>query len=535
MRGPTIRIVCVNDVYALENLPRLRSLVRASASIAPADVLMTTLAGDFLAPSLLSSLDQGAGMVACLNAIPITHVCFGNHEQDVSPEALAERVREFRGTWLNTNVPAYVPALPASQVLTVQGEGTRAVRVGLVGVVTEDPSLYRPGAFGGLPMLPANATVLSAARSLVEASGCACVLALTHQSLARDRALAMAQGDPPVPLIIGGHEHDPYIEQVGGAWVVKAGTEAVYAAVIDLSWPTVAPPVGEPDLPTVAVRLEPLHDHPEDPALRALVDQLTAPLKALHSAAFLRLGPGASLSSVGTRVRQTSVGSMIATCVRDDLGADACLINGGGIRAGREYTDSFTYGDLEAELPFANEVVVVTMPGRVLREAVRGSRSNAPRPAAGFLQADEGVAVDGDQRVISVRGAPIDDDREYRVATVRVLFDGMDSIAALTRFAHEHPERIPPRDSGRELKMIVVEAYSLALWRQLGGFERCDLDGDERVSIDELRRATERASGEVAPPLLVDGILRALDTDHDGAISAAEADVATARSGRRPD
>lgn len=530
MRGPTLRLVCVNDVYALDNLPRLRSLVRRAASDDPADAFVATLAGDFVAPSLLSSLDHGAGMVDCLNAIPITHVCFGNHEQDVPAAALAERVRQFEGTWLNTNVPAYVPALPASQVLTVQGLATRAVRVGLVGVVTEDPSLYRPGAFGGLPMLPANAAVLAAGRALVDEAGCACVLALTHQSLVRDRALAMAQGDPPVPLILGGHEHEPYVEQVGGAWVVKAGTEALYAAVIDLAWPAAAP-AGGPDVPAVTVRLEPLHDHPEDPALRDLVDRHMAPVLSLHAAELLRLAPGATLSSVGTRVRQTSVGSLIATCVRDDLGADACLINGGGIRAGREYREAFTYGDLETELPFANEVVVVTMPGRVLREAVQGSRAHAPRQAAGFLQVDEGVSVDAHHRVTALRGEALDEAREYRVATVRVLFDGMDDVQALTRFAREHPERVPPRDSGRELKMIVVEAFSLGLWRQVGGFERCDLDRDARVSADELRRAIAEASQAGAPPLLVEGIVRALDADRDGAISAEEA---IARGGVRP-
>ncbi|MBP6831125.1 MAG: 5'-nucleotidase C-terminal domain-containing protein [Deltaproteobacteria bacterium] len=533
MRGPTLRLVCVNDVYSLENLPRLRTLVRRCASEEPADMLVTTLAGDFVAPSLLSSLDRGAGMIDCLNAIPITHVCFGNHELDVPAEALADRVREFRGTWLNTNVPGYVPSLPASQVLTVRGEGTRPVKVGLVGVLTEDPSLYRPGVFGGLPMLPANATVLAAARVLVEEGGCACVLALTHQALVRDRALALSQGDPPVALIVGGHEHEPYIEQLGSAWLVKAGTDAVYAAVVDLAWGPVAPSSG-PDLPVVTVRLVPLRELPEDEALRELVDQRMAPVRALHVATLLRLRPGEALSSVGTRVQQTSVGSMIATWVRDDLGADACLINGGGIRGAREYRGAFTFGDLETELPFPNEVVVATMPGRVLREAVQGSRSNAPRPAPGYLQVDEGLVVDADGRITSVRAEAFDEAREYRVATVRVLFDGMDNVAALLRFAQEHPERIPPRDSGRELKMIVVEALSLALWRELGGFDRCDINGDARVSVDELRQAIERASGESAPALLVEGILRALDADHDGSISEDESRARAVAWNRSP-
>ena len=46
-RGPRLRIVCVNDVYSLESLPRLRNLVRHYAETAPADRFLVTLAGDF--------------------------------------------------------------------------------------------------------------------------------------------------------------------------------------------------------------------------------------------------------------------------------------------------------------------------------------------------------------------------------------------------------------------------------------------------------------------------------------------------------
>lgn len=82
--------------------------------------------------------------------------------------------------------------------------------------------------------------------------------------------------------------------------------------------------------------------------------------------------------------------------------------------------------------------------------------------------------------------------------------------------------------------MIVVEALSLALWRELGGFDRCDINGDARVSVDELRQAIERASGESAPALLVEGILRALDADHDGSISEDESRARAVAWNRSP-
>ncbi|MBK7156858.1 MAG: hypothetical protein IPH72_34700 [Sandaracinaceae bacterium] len=93
-----LRVVAVNDVYVLDELPRLASLVQAARTRDPADCLLVTVAGDFLAPSLLSSLDEGRGMVDCLNALGVTHVTLGNHEDDLEPgSARPPRGAERRG------------------------------------------------------------------------------------------------------------------------------------------------------------------------------------------------------------------------------------------------------------------------------------------------------------------------------------------------------------------------------------------------------------------------------------------------------
>ena len=59
-----LRIVSINDVYELTNLPKLQSFL-AQLNRVPNAVI---LAGDFLSPSPLSSLDGGKGMVATLRA-----------------------------------------------------------------------------------------------------------------------------------------------------------------------------------------------------------------------------------------------------------------------------------------------------------------------------------------------------------------------------------------------------------------------------------------------------------------------------------
>ena len=72
-----LRIIQINDVYELDNYPHFKTLVDEKSK-GPHKTLVV-LSGDFLGPSLLSSLDKGRSMVDTMMACGITHVCFGNH------------------------------------------------------------------------------------------------------------------------------------------------------------------------------------------------------------------------------------------------------------------------------------------------------------------------------------------------------------------------------------------------------------------------------------------------------------------------
>jgi len=72
-------------VYTLENFPSLRTLLRETRAANPNTISMLT--GDFLAPYLLSSIDQGFGMMRMCNAAPIDYLTWGNHEADIPHEA----------------------------------------------------------------------------------------------------------------------------------------------------------------------------------------------------------------------------------------------------------------------------------------------------------------------------------------------------------------------------------------------------------------------------------------------------------------
>jgi len=480
-----LRILSINDVYELEHLPRLATLLRAHELPAP-DVTISIIAGDFVGPSLLSSLDAGRGMVACLNALGIRYAALGNHEDDIEPAELHARVAEFRGTWISTNVD-FDPAMPREAIIAV---GDR--EVGLFATVVDDPTIYRAMPFGGAAMRPAHASALAAIAAL-KARGCEVVVAITHQPLAADIALARTRA---VPLIVGGHDHAPMLEQVDGTWIVKAGADGVAAIVSDLVF-------GEGAL-TVTVARVPVAGYEEDAAVRALVEAHLQKVRELANATLVEVR-GEPLSSIGSRARATTLGTFLCERIRDVTSADAALLNGGALRAGREYRERFTYGDLEAEVPFSNELVVVEMPGHTLAAAIAASRKHAPRESGGFLQA-------------SITVAEIDHARTYRVALVRNLLAGMDHNDVLIAFA----STIAPPPDGRDIKVLLAEAFALELWTKLGQFDEIDRDRDGALDETEVLAALARISPHAPSHIIAKLIVQVRDRNGDARIERSE-------------
>lgn len=485
-----LRILSINDVYVLDHLPRLASLLRAHVLPAP-DVTISIIAGDFVAPSLLSSLDAGRGMIDCLNALGIDYAILGNHEDDISPVELHARVAEFRGTWLSTNVD-FDKKMPRDAIVRVGDHS-----VGLIGVVVDDLTVYRGAPFGGAKLRPAHAEALAAASDL-RARGCSAVIAITHQDMAQDRILARTH---VFPLIVGGHEHVPFTENVDGTWIVKAGADGVAAIVSDLTF-------GD-SLTTTVTRVG-VDGYPEDADMRARVERNMAKVHEVVGAVLVEVAPGEVLSSVGARVRQTTIGTLLCTRIRDAMHAELAVLNGGAIRANRTYPERFTYGDLEAEVPFDNEVVVVAMPGAVVQAAIAASRSLAPVESGGFLQS-------------SADPATLDTARTYRVALVRNVLVGMDRNEPLMQFAHDHPAAIPPAGTGRDIKHLLAEAFAVELWRKLGGFDQIDANCDGVLDEVEVMAALQRISTQAPSQVIARLLVHTLDHDHDDHVTRSEA------------
>jgi 5'-nucleotidase len=121
-------------------------------------------------------------------------------------------------------------------------------------------------------------------------------------------------------------------------------------------------------------------------------------------------------------------------------GAQIAFTNTGGVRTSLEAGSGnmVNVGQVQAVLPFGNEIVVMNLTGAQIIALLEGQWSGNEAEKRGLLQVSEGFGYAWDaskpkgQRIVrdSVRlnGVPIDDDASYRVAVYNFLADGNDGF-----------------------------------------------------------------------------------------------------------
>ena len=135
--------------------------------------------------------------------------------------------------------------------------------------------------------------------------------------------------------------------------------------------------------------------------------------------------------------------------------ADMGLINIGGIR------NSLTEGDITTEniyeiLPFENSLCVLTMKGSAMKHLFENI---AVRLGEGVSGIQLEISKDGKLLQASIAGKPVEDDRDYTVATIDYLADGNDGMTA---FLQADKRECPDRATLRGLFMKYVEKQTAA-------------------------------------------------------------------------
>jgi 2',3'-cyclic-nucleotide 2'-phosphodiesterase (5'-nucleotidase family) len=436
---PEVRITLlqVNDVYTLEpvdggrrgGFARLATLIKRIRQENP--LTLVALAGDVISPSVASTLLKGEQMIAGLNVIGLDLATFGNHEFDFGPAVLRQRMRESAFTWISANVLDRRTGRPFGDAeshvfLTLGG-----VRVGIYGLTTpETMATSSPG-----PDVEIR-DAIAVARALtgeLRGRGAQLLVAVTHQEMGEDRALAAAAG-VELDVILGGHEHEPLIAEEGRTLITKGGSDARYLVQVDL-WVGGDGALRERSwtFHEVSARI------PPDPRTEAVVRAYGARLDRELDVVVGRTAVALEGRRGRLRAEETNLGDFIADAMRARAGADVALINGGGIRSDRVIPPGpLTRRDLAAMSPFGNVVVTLELTGATLRTVLEQALPQRDREAGGFLQVS-GLEVMYDpagpvgQRVVGVMvgGVPLEPARRYTAAVVDYIAAGKDGLTAI--------------------------------------------------------------------------------------------------------
>ena len=546
-----IQIVMVNDVYEIDQWPAFSAAKKRAAKTFTLGPTIGVLPGDFVAPSLLSSLDKGNGMVDCMNAAGIDYVCIGNHESDIPLPNLHQRMRQSKFQWINSNMPDFpLPEgfgpLPVYEIIQLSSpsDPSHTRKVALLGLCGEDKSVMKPGAFGDCAIEPLLPKCQELVRHLVYDLGCDAVLPMTHELVQMDRDLAGsfdAALGRKVPFVLGGHDHEPFLEAVEREGytcrIVKTGADGKAMAILTLSWESKADAT---PITTTATMLSSADVPDPDESVTQLVHQHKAILEEIERSVLCAIPPtlAEGFSSQGMRQHPTSVGTFLCTVMRDALQVDSVLVGAGSIRGNRCYQGEavFSYAMLKAEMPFPTAIAIVDLPGSVVASMVSHTRAFAlqtpPVEKGGYLQADDGLGWDSDSNTVtSLCGAPLDPDRIYSVGIGHGMLQGLDNVVPLLEFMKKCPPGhsvFKGDEAGHDAKELIVAHFSaLMLYgliqEQAGGIDK---DGDGNLSKEEVTAALAASpTSPLAAPatrILVDNLFGIADSNGDGFISRAE-------------
>ena len=441
-----LRILHFNDLDRMEAVPRLAAAL-ARERIVDGHVLVTN-GGDLISPSLLSGFDQGAHMVALMNAVEVDLAVLGNHEFDFGPEVLAARLDEAEFDWLGANID---PAMPGTAPFRLVAVGP--YKVGFFGLVTDStPVISSPGP--GLVFSNPVERAAAVAASLREA-GADLVVALAHIGHAEDlRAMAH------VDLVLAGHDHLVAARYDGRAAMVQAGSNGEYLAIIDLTLDTVEQRGRKRFTWTPEIRFARTDSLAPEPVVAQMVAGLESMVSDELNIPIGRAAPAMDTRRTTVRGEETVFGNLVADAMRAATGAHVGIVNGGGIRGDRIYDagQQLLRRDILTELPFGNRIVKLALNGVALRQALEHGLSLAGHGSGGFpqisgLQLTYDLNAPAGARLLSVAvgGARLDPSHSYTLATNSFLARGGDGYVMLA-----NAERLVDATSGPLVASAVI-------------------------------------------------------------------------------
>lgn len=463
----SVTIIHLNDVYEIGSVnrgkeggfARLKTLIDSLKQENPN--LLVLHAGDFLNPSLIGNLRDSTGkkirgrqMIEVMNGVGIDYVTFGNHEFDIKESELLERLNESEFGWISANVGHVIPnqgiapfkvrEVPISSAETFnfyQDQDT--FQLGLTAVTLpfnqkeyvfyED---FEKSVANVLDTIHADRTIL-----------------LTH--LERDQDHSVAKKFPKVPLIMGGHDHFHFMDNIGNTIIAKADANLRTVWKYNLKYYA-----NKDSLAIYAELIQIDESIRENEEVNEVVERWQQfAVNSTSSSGFNLdrvIWSGEEIwecRETVVRTKQTNFGNMVAQAAKESTDSDVALINSGSLRYDDELRDVISEKDILKAMPFGGPVKVADIPGNALVEILKiGLNEN--KSIGGYLQVSGVEILEND---FLINGIEIQTNQTYKVVTSDFVSAGREAnLGGMSKFNWKTPEGLAKND----IRSIVIDFLS---------------------------------------------------------------------------
>jgi len=470
---PGITFVHLNDTYRVGDVEdgkaggfgRVLTVVR-ELQAAGRDVRILH-GGDFLYPSLESSLWQGEQMVDAfnfMNAVAPLYAVAGNHEFDPrSADSLIKAVKASEFEWLGDNYQFSTGDADVDSALKVAftfDSGGKTIGIFSLSIHPDDGGNTRDY----LSMQKDYVGIAEKVISAFEDAGVDAIIGLTHLHIWQDDEIAGLRADhPKFIFIVGGHEHEPEHtpSTATSAAVMKGASNARVIWTIDLEFDA----AGMPGIVSKQVELD--EQIVADAEYQGLADKWRSRL--LDTVPFLEARIGAAAlpldaREVTVRNEESNWATFIADQMRGAFGrpaADLAFINGGTLRIDDIVSGDIHFEDIGRTFGFSSYLRRTNVTGAEFKQVMEaGYRGFGPSKGyfpqvSGFRVCVDRSRNEGD-RIVSLQvptdsgWGEIESDTTYTLVVPDFLFGGGDG--------YEIPKGRPVTPPASELIYLVLDA-----------------------------------------------------------------------------
>ncbi|MBY0358424.1 MAG: bifunctional metallophosphatase/5'-nucleotidase [Candidatus Obscuribacterales bacterium] len=444
----SITILHSNDLHSHEDsycqngktiggMARIAHLIKEAK--AKSNNVLAIDAGDIFQGTPYFEEYHGQSDVECLNKAGYDIFTIGNHEFDNGTENLVEALKlakfEIVSANLDTTTEPNLAALVKPYTIkTIGGQ-----KIAFIGMITPKLRDVAPK-LQSVKIKAPDGDWLAPLKNEVEklkSQGINKIIVVSHCGIELEKDLAEAV--PEIDAVIGGHshtrlEHPILVKRNDGSvcLLVQTGCYGRALGKLELAFDQ----AGKVDLPQTKYRLIDLDDKiPEDPAVKAFVQDKGKPFAAMHTCL-----AGFAAGKFSNQFRSYACDSPIGDLICDSLlfagkeyGVQAAMQNRGGIRAWID-KGPITAEKIHEVLPFNNVMKVATVDGACLLNAMENSVSGILGArfldVGGMKMAYDPAKAPG-QRVVFIliqdgkgNWTKVKENGLYRIALNNFSFDG---------------------------------------------------------------------------------------------------------------